>query len=250
MNIMTKLIYLGCLSKKHYEKTCANAIRVINYLDEQYQVIDDAPCCGSLTFHYGNNEKTRNHIKYVNSWFQYHNIDKILTICAGCYQYLTRYYPVILGSEFNIKVEHIIQFIARPDNLKKLDLKYNGKKLKISYHDACHLKNAIQPVIEEPRTILNSIDKITLHAMENEKLYSICCGSGGGVYSIFKENNDFNTQTIFDQAKRAKILLTGCPFCYTAFKRVGAEINYKKTIMKFEDFIATIKFGNGGKTLE
>ncbi|MBD3213450.1 MAG: hypothetical protein GF311_12655 [Candidatus Lokiarchaeota archaeon] len=247
MLIMSKLIYLGCLSKNNYEETCNNAVKIIKYLDEQYLVIDNAPCCGSLTFHSLDDEHIVDHIKYVNKWFHKHNVKKIITICAGCYQYLTRYYPKILGSEFNIDVEHIIQFIAKPDNLEKLNLEYSGKKLKVSYHDACHLKNATQPVLEEPRIILNSINNISLQTMENEKIYSLCCGSGGGVYSIFKENSNFNTRKIFDQAKRAKTLLTGCPFCYTAFKRVADDVGLKKSIMKFEDFIAILKFENGGE---
>ena len=135
-----------------------------------------------------------------------------------------------------------------PENLKKLNLKYNGKKLKIAYHDPCHLRCASTPIIEEPRTIIASIDsKLKLKEMENNHMDSLCCGSGGGVYSIFKENSDFNTDLIFKQAKKvqAKVLLTPCPFCYTALKRIKEENKIRIPIMKFEDFL--IKVMNGGE---
>ena len=76
--------------------------------------------------------------------------------------------------------------------------------------------------------------------MDNNKTNSICCGAGGGVYSIFKENSDYNSQLIFEQSKRAKVLLTACPFCYTAFKRIRDENNIKNPVIKFEDFIVKL----------
>ena len=41
---MTKLIYFGCLSAKNYESTCNNAKKLIQFLDNEFQVIDDPQC--------------------------------------------------------------------------------------------------------------------------------------------------------------------------------------------------------------
>lgn len=238
-----KLIFLGCLSSTRYEKTCNNAIELIKTVDPEYEVMDGVPCCGALAYHITQEEEMKNHVIYVNNWFQENDIDKLTTICAGCYQYLTKYYPKFLRDKFKIEIKHLLQFLAEPKNLDKLNLNYDGKKLRVCYHDACHLRNAVVPIIEEPRKILNSIGKIELFEMENNKLNSICCGAGGGVYSIFKENSDYNTKTIFDQMRRGKALLTACPFCYTAFKRVKDENDFKKPIIKLEDFLIRIKNG-------
>ncbi len=235
-----KLIYLGCLSSSKYKDTCENGIKLINLIDEEYEVLEEVPCCGALAYHITKEEEMKKHADFVNTWFQENDIDKITTICAGCYQYLTRYYPKLLGDNFKVDVEHLLQFLAKPENLSKLNLKYDGKKMYVCYHDGCHLRNAVVPIIDEPRKIIESIKNIKLHEMENNKLNSICCGSGGGVYSIFKENSDYNTKTIFDQMRRGKILLTACPFCYTAFKRIKNENNIKKPVLKFEDFLMKI----------
>ncbi|GAH09889.1 unnamed protein product, partial [marine sediment metagenome] len=109
--------------------------------------------------------------------------------------------------------------------------------IKINYHDACHLRNASIPIIEEPRTILNSIDNIELVEMNFNKTKSICCGAGGGVYSAFKENSDYNAKSIFDNMNKGKALITACPFCFTALNRIREENNIKKPVIKFEDFI-------------
>ena len=240
---MKKLIFLGCLSNSKYKKTCANAIKIIQSLDPSFSVLEEVPCCGALSYHIGNDTELKEHVEFVNNWFKINDVSEIVTICAGCYNYLTKYYDQFLGNEFNIKVRHFLQFLAEPNNFSKLNLKYSGKKLKVSYHDACHLRNAVVPIIEEPRQIINSIENIELKEMENNRTNSICCGAGGGVYSIFKQGSDYNSKLVFDQLNRGKVLLTACPFCYTAFTRIKEENQIKKPVVKFEDFIIKIMEG-------
>ena len=240
---MTKLIYFGCLSAKNYESTCNNAKKLIQFLDYEFLVIDDPPCCGSLSFHITSDEILSEHIKFVNDWFKENNVTELVTICAGCYAYFSRYYKEFLGSEFNVKVQHLLQFLAEPNNMNKLNLKYPEKNLKVNYHDACHLRNSSIPIMDEPRSILNSIDNIELVEMDLNRTKSICCGAGGGVYSIFKENSDYNAKTIFENMNKGKALLTACPFCYTALKRIEKENNLKTPIIKFEDFIVKLMEG-------
>jgi Fe-S oxidoreductase len=238
--IMSKLIYLGCLSNRLYESTCKNAVRIIKLLDSDYEVIENTPCCGSLAFNITSEEEMRNHVEFVNNWFKKNNITELITICAGCYSYFTRYYKEFLGKEFIIKVQHFLQFLAESQNLEKLNLKYTGENLIVNYHDACHLRNSVNPIIEEPRKILNSIENIDLVEMDFNKTKSICCGAGGGVYSAFKEVSDYSAKLILTSMKKGKALITACPFCFTALNRVKNENNIRKPVIKFEDFIAQI----------
>ena len=240
---LTKLIYLGCLSNTRYQDTSKNAIKIINYLDPSYTVLEDVPCCGALSYHIGSDIELKDHVEFVNKWFELNDVSDIVTTCAGCYNYLTKYYTHFLGNNFRVKVKHFLQFLAEQENLSKLDMKYSVKKLKVRYHDACHLRNAVNPIIEEPRHILNSIENVEVREMENNKTNSICCGAGGGVYSIFKENSNYNSKLIFDQLNRGKILITACPFCFTALTRIREENQIKKPVIKFEDFIINIMEG-------
>ena len=238
---MTKLIYLGCLSKEKYQDTCINAIKIIQKLDPEYKEIDDAPCCGSLLFHTSTEEEIKNHVQKVHNWFNSNEVSDIITICAGCYRYLTtehkEYFP-----EFDINIEHFVEYIAQPENLEKLDLKYEeGKKLVVTYHDPCHLKSVKPKIIEEPRKILESVKgSLVFKEMDPNPILSLCCGAGGGVYSSFKENSAVNSPIIFENAKksRAKLLLTSCPFCFTALKKAKEENSkIRMDVMKYEDFI-------------
>ncbi|TFG18136.1 MAG: (Fe-S)-binding protein [Promethearchaeota archaeon] len=241
---MTKLIFLGCLSRSKYGETCDNAIKIIKFLDEDYQTLDNPLCCGALAHQIAPKEEIIDYVKLVNNWLKKNNVTHLVTICAGCYNYLTRYYPEYLGKEFKVDVMHLLQLLNKPENLEKLNLKYDGKKLKIYYHDACHLRNAKPPIIEEPREIINSIEgNIVFGEMENNRLNSLCCGAGGGVYSTYKENSDFSSKLIFNQMRMSKALLTACPFCYTSFIRIKTENNIKTPVIKFEDFIVKLMEG-------
>jgi Fe-S oxidoreductase len=240
---LTKLIFLGCLSKTRYQETCKNALKIINLLDSEYQVLDDTPCCGALAYHIGSDTELKTHVEFVNNWFKSNDVNEIVTICAGCYNYLTKYYKHYLGEDFTVDVKHLLQLMAMPENLAKLNLKNSNKPLKVSYHDACHLRNAEVPIMEEPRKILESIENVELKELDNIKTNSICCGAGGGVYSVFKENSDHNSKLIFDQLKRGKLLLTACPFCYTSLNRIRNENQIKKPVIKFEDFIVKLMEG-------
>ncbi len=238
-----KIIFLGCLSNKNYQSSCKNAIKIIQFLDDDFHVIDDPPCCGALAYNITPDEIMIKHVEFVNEWFKRNNVDELVTTCAGCYSYFIRYYTEFLGSEFKVKVQHLLQLMAKPENLKKLNLRHSGKKFKVNYHDACHLRNSSVPIMEEPRIILDAIENIQLNELDFNKKSSLCCGAGGGVYSIFKENSDFSAKAIFENMNKSKTLLTACPFCYTALKRIKKINQIKKNVFKFEDFIVNLMEG-------
>ena len=123
---MTKLIFLGCLSNSKYKHTSANAIRIVQTIDSNYKVLENTPCCGALSYHVGNDSELKEHVEFVNNWFKENNVSEIVTICAGCYNYLNKHYNQFLGNDFKITVKHFLQFLAKPENLSKLNLDYSG----------------------------------------------------------------------------------------------------------------------------
>ena len=125
---MTKLIFLGCLSSTKYEDTCKNAIKIIKFLDDEFTTLENPPCCGALSYHLASDEELRNHITFVNDWFKDNDVKEIVTICAGCYNYLSHYYKEFIP-DFDVKIQHLMQFMAQSDNLQKLKLNQLMKAL-------------------------------------------------------------------------------------------------------------------------
>ena len=211
----------GCLTRAKFKREKEIAEELIYAIDPAIEIDDDFPCCGSFLFQHGTDEEITSHVNKVTKWLEEKGIDKLITACAGCYHYFRDEYPKY-SEDFNDKVtiQHIIQYV---NNLEKegnlpFELKYIGEdKLKLTYHDACHLKSTDTPIIDEPRQIINKVKgKIKYKDMDRTREESICCGSGGGVRALFSEVKDYNTSMVFAQARKkmAKVLLTGCPFCY------------------------------------
>lgn len=215
-------------------------------LDIKYFDSNEVPCCGSVCYH-GDLEiakKTANQLKY---FLQNNKVTELITGCAGCYYYLTTEFEKQGINLEDMKIQHIVQAVFEIMKTKGLKLKYESdKKITITYHDPCHLRNAKTPVLEEPREILNSIENIAFKELPRNKMSSQCCGAGAGIYASVPEIPNYNAQQIIDSArsKLAKVLITPCSFCYYNLSRIETKIK----VMKFESFIKTIL--DGGKIVD
>jgi glycolate oxidase iron-sulfur subunit len=95
----------------------------------------------------------------------------------------------------------------------ELPLQKNGKgeKIRVTYHDPCHLARA-QGVSNAPRKILQSLPQVEYVEMEEA---GTCCGGGGAFQFDFPEISKGITgkkiQTIRETG--ARIVVTGCPGC-------------------------------------
>jgi Fe-S oxidoreductase len=215
-------------------------------LDIQYFDKNEVPCCGSICYH-GYIEIAKKTAIQLKDFLEKNQVTELITGCAGCYYYLTTEFEkqgILLNG---IKIQHITQKVHEIVKSKQLKLKYTAdKKLVITYHDPCHLRNAKTPVLEEPREILNSIENITFKELSRNKMNSQCCGAGAGIYASIPEISNYNAQLIIDNARSrlAKVLVTPCSFCFYNLTRIDTKIK----IMKFESFIKTIL--EGGKILD
>jgi glycolate oxidase iron-sulfur subunit len=87
----------------------------------------------------------------------------------------------------------------------------NAKKVKVTYHDPCHLANA-QGIKEQPRELLRRIPGVELVEMKEANR---CCG-GSGTYSLTHYDNSMKIlERKIDHAMLtgASKLATCCPSC-------------------------------------
>ncbi|MFX0097960.1 MAG: (Fe-S)-binding protein [Candidatus Hodarchaeota archaeon] len=236
----------GCLTRAKFEREKLIGEELIRSIDPEIIIDEDFPCCGSFLFQHGTDGEIKSHIEKVTKWLKDKDIDTIITACAGCYHYFQDEYSKYLENfKDQLTIKHVIQHISELEKEGKLpfELQYGGEdKLKLTYHDACHLKSTETPIIEEPRQIISKVrGKVKYKDTERTRGESICCGSGGGVRALFSEVKDYNTSLVLGQARKkmAKIVLTGCPFCYLSMNEAGDRIKP----MKFEEFLNKIRKG-------
>lgn len=178
-------------------------------------------CCGALSWHVGNLSAAQAFAQQNLKAFS-DDLDWIVTNAAGCGSGLHEYHLILKGTKEEKQAEvfrhrvidvsvllmkldlvESLQKLPRLSSLTKgvntsvMPLKSNGisdqRKLRVAYHDACHLANA-QGVRTQPRQLLNAIPGVEVIEIPDGHL---CCGSAG-TYNI-------DQPEIADQLGKAKV---------------------------------------------
>ncbi len=136
-------------------------------------------CCGALSWHVGNLKQAQKFAANNLNAFP-DDIDAIVTNAAGCGSGMDEYHLILKGSKyeqaakaFREKVIDVSAFLIRLGDLQPIS--DSGIKLRVAYHDACHLANA-QGVRSQPRDLLRMIPGVELCEIADGHL---CCGSAG-----------------------------------------------------------------------
>jgi Fe-S oxidoreductase len=189
------ILFRGCTSSYKTPEALDSAIKLINNSDINYGLIDNETCCGNILFNLGDEKAGYDVVGKNIKKFKAAGVERIITICPGCYNAFNKYYKgfedfdpeiilaVDLLDEFEISGDFIIQ-------------------------DPCHAKEKSGIV----RKILGDL---------KNKSVSQCCGAGGGVIA-------YDEQTAVSRAIRTienspEKIVTYCPFCYLNLSSVNPE---------------------------
>jgi len=134
-------------------------------------------CCGSLAWHTGDLTAAQNFARRTLAAFEF-DVDAVLTNAAGCGSTLHEYSLILRGTpdqaraeSFSRQVQDVSVFLTRLGVREP----FPEYRLKLAYHDACHLANA-QGVRLPPRELLRAIPGVELLEILGADL---CCGSAG-----------------------------------------------------------------------
>jgi len=135
-------------------------------------------CCGSLSMHTGEAKQAESLARKNLAAFP-SDVDAVITNAAGCGSGMREYPLLFRGSNveeqataFAAKVRDISEFL---DELGLVETPSFPEKVRVAYHDACHLAHA-QRVTAAPRRLLASIGNVELLEVPEGDL---CCGSAG-----------------------------------------------------------------------
>jgi glycolate oxidase iron-sulfur subunit len=142
-------------------------------------------CCGALMLHAGLKRDAAAMAKKMIAAFESAEVDTIVINAAGCgstmkeYGYLLRDDPVWAerARTFSAKCRDIAEVLCEMEPIATR----NPLKLRVAYHDACHLRHA-QGIYREPRQILSAVPGLEISEIAES---SLCCGSAG-VYNVLQ----------------------------------------------------------------
>ena len=146
---------------------------------------EEQGCCGALMVHAGLENDAIALARRMIAAFEKANVDTVVINSAGCgstmkeYGHLLRDDPAWASraAAFSAKCKDIAEILCELEP----HAKRHPLKLRIAYHDACHLQHA-QGVREQPRRLLGGIPELEVAEIPEG---SLCCGSAG-VYNLLQ----------------------------------------------------------------
>jgi glycolate oxidase iron-sulfur subunit len=229
-------LLLGCVQREFFPQVNAATVRVLAAEGCEVVAPHDQPCCGALLVHAGEEASAVVLARKTIDAFESANVDTIITNAAGCgsnvkeYGHLLRDDPqyAARAKAFSSKCKDVAEFLAG----LKPRAQRNPLKLRVAYHDACHLQHA-QGIRLQPRSLLASIPGIELVEIPES---AVCCGSAG-IYNLVQPDaadalGDRKAQLV--APLNVDVIATGNPGCLlqlqSALARSGRKIPVVHTI--------------------
>ena len=198
-------------------------------------------CCGGLAWHSGDLPAAQTFARRNLDAFPT-DVDAILTNAAGCGSAMHEYHLILRGTpeqeraeKFRHCVLDVSVFLAQLGWREPPHA--TSRKLRIAYHDACHLSNA-QNVRRQPRDLLRSLPGVELCELTDPE---ICCGSAG-TYNLDQPEiaaalGAKKAQAVI--ATGADIVASGNIGCLTQLKahlaQLGSPIKVRHTMQILRD---------------
>jgi heterodisulfide reductase subunit D len=221
-----KLAYfIGCTPSYRQPDAAKATIKLLNHAGEDFTILGDEWCCGSVHLRLGYEDLGREVMKHNIGEIEKAGAETIVTTCAGCYRAFKETYQRLKEEEGSeVKVVHITELLDQLAEKGKIAFS-TKKKVRVTYHDPCHLGRH-GGVYESPRRLIERVKGAQLVEMKTNHSYAHCCGAGGGVKST---HPSLATQVARQRIGEAleinsDLLLTACPFCKTNLEGASNEL--------------------------
>jgi heterodisulfide reductase subunit D len=230
--------YAGCTGAYEAQPMVKGDVIVLNAIGEPFTMLapEEEVCCGFPLFITGQHELLPELVTRLVEGYRARGVKTLVCSCPCCVNIMARDWPLFYGKPLPFTIRHITQYTAEAIGKGKLRLRELRER--IIYHDPCYLTRGVG-VIEEPRTVLNSIPGITLLEFERNRLNSRCCGSGGAARKVFHENAIAIGRLAIDEAvaKKADKLILACPACYA---KVNEAMQGHKNQVRITDIMELV----------
>ncbi|NLI92829.1 MAG: (Fe-S)-binding protein [Peptococcaceae bacterium] len=209
--------FIGCATNHIYPDVPVSGVEVLSQNGCEVVAVEGVKCCGMPHMAYGETDTAKELAKHNMEILLKDNYDAVICDCASCSSTFKEMYPHIFA-EGTKEQEMAKTLAAKTFDISKFLVAKTGikagkkeQKIKVTYHDPCHLKRA-QKVFKEPREVLKSIPGVEFVEMKNADR---CCGSAG---SFTVMHHDLSMKVLDKkikgaQATKADFLATSCPTC-------------------------------------
>jgi glycolate oxidase iron-sulfur subunit len=209
--------FVGCSINYLFPQIGEATLRVLNRRGVTVQIPEGQKCCGLPAYGSGDLESARKLALANIAAFEKAGGERVLVTCGSCGAHLKEHYPKLFADAEAVVRERVARFSASVTDLTAYLAEQTGeaaplpegKRLRVTYHDSCHMKRKLG-VTEEPRQLLRAVSDF----VENDKA-DRCCGLAG---SFGLENYELSAKILdrkMESIKKtgAEVIVTGCMGC-------------------------------------
>jgi heterodisulfide reductase subunit D len=208
------LYYVGCTAAYRRPEIARATMKILRKAEVDFTLLNDEVCCGSVFIRAGIMDVAKELAASNLEKLGDAHVDTVVTSCSGCYRTFKIDYPTFVGSP-PFQVLHIVELLLDLIESGSITFKKSaGSKLRVAYHDPCHLGRHCG-IYEEPRRILEKIPGVEISEMEWTRDKSFCCGAGGGLKALSSDLAMSIARRRLDDAlnRKAELVVSACPFC-------------------------------------
>lgn len=212
--------FTGCFTNYFAGGVGQAVVNVLKKLGLEIEIPSKQDCCGIAVILSGEEDLPLKNVEKNISMLTRAEVDAVLVDCATCGAAFKKEYIALLKRKgmdtsqaevLKKRTFDVMEYVAA--RIDDLPLPKNGfkNKIRITYHDPCHLVRA-QGVSEAPRKILKALPQFEYVEMEEA---NACCGGGGSFQFDFPDVSKKITEKKIKNIREtgASVVVTGCPGC-------------------------------------
>ncbi len=213
----TVAFFGGCLVDFVYPKIGEGVVKVLN--EKGYKVVfpEGQSCCGAPATYMGDRQNARKSAVINIEAMEAEKVDYVVSACPTCTHALIDSFKELVADDPAMakRAEELrrksMDFSKLLSVLGGLEEGGDGKALKVTYHDSCHLKRKMG-VYAEPRQILSNIKGVNLVEMKES---DSCCGFAGSYSIKFPEMSGPILERKLKNIEEsgAEVVAVDCPGC-------------------------------------
>jgi len=212
--------FTGCFTNYFAGDVGQAVVNVLKKLRLEIEIPAAEDCCGIAAILSGEGDLPLKNVQQNISTLSRARVDAVLVDCATCGAAFRKEYIDLLKRKgldtaqaeiLKGKTQDVMEYVAEKIHELPLRKDYAGEKIRVTYHDPCHLVRA-QGVSSAPRKILQALPQVEFVEMEEA---NACCGGGGTFQFDFPEVAKGITEKKIKHIREtgARVVATGCPGC-------------------------------------
>jgi Fe-S oxidoreductase/nitrate reductase gamma subunit len=203
------LLWIGCavVYEERAQRIARAMVGILQAAGVSFGVLEQSRCTGDPAKQMGNELLFVDLARQNLDEFEALGVEKIITLCAHCYNSFTRYYPELGARHRVIPHAVLIDQLIRSGALPLPEK--SGER--ITLHDPCYLSRH-NDIESEARDVLSTLGELV--EMPRNRKQSFCCGAGGANYwggEGGERISDVRAREALETG--ADKIATSCPFC-------------------------------------